>query len=274
MSGWGKYDNVTATGTVTLTSGSATVVGSSTTFGTDVKAGDSISVAGNKYRVTAVANASYLTIDPVAAGSGGGATAYVQQGPKFVANTAPAMGNILTIQNVYGASANEVGVPENKARGFNQPGWVSYHTYTDALGQTRNKVETLVATSKNFNKNASDVLQADAADDNQLADYLLYFTLQPSDTANGAANVAILQVAAASAPTGATITYQWAKKDNATATVYTNLSNGGNISGATSNTLTIAKVGNVNGNIFKVTISATGTGADSNVSTTANVYVG
>ena len=273
MSGWGTLDNVAATGTVTTASGSATVSGfGGTAFTTEIEVGNSITIASNKYRVTAIASASSLTIDPVAATTSANVTGYIQQGPKFVQNTAA--GNVYTVQNIYGVSADEVTVAENKARGFNQPGWANYVTYTDAYGQTRYKTETLVAMSKNFNENSSGTLQTDADDDAVLADYRLYFTTQPSDTANGAANVAILSVVAASDPTGATLTYQWSKKDNATATVYTNLANGGNISGATSNTLTIAKVGNVNGNIFRVTISATGTGADSNVSTTANVYVG
>ena len=272
MSAWGNLDNLAATGTVTVVSGESTVTGSGTAFTSNIKAGDSVTIASNKYRVTNVGNATSLTIDPVSATSTSGATAYVQQGPKFIANVTAQ--NTYTIQNVYGISADEVGVPENKARNINQPGWAHYVTYTDAHGQTRYKTETLVAMSKNFNENSAGTLQTDAADDAVAADYLLYFTTQPVDTANAAGNAAVLTSVAVSNPTGATITYQWAKKDNATATVYTNLSNGGNISGATSNTLTIAKVGNVNGNIFRVTISATGTGADSNVSTTANVYVG
>lgn len=45
-------------------------------------------------------------------------------------------------------------------------GWVSATpTYTDGLGQVRNKYEVLVAMSKNFNKNSSGVLQQDASDD-------------------------------------------------------------------------------------------------------------
>lgn len=45
-------------------------------------------------------------------------------------------------------------------------GWVvRIPTYTDALGQPRTKYETLVAMSKNFNKDSAGTLQADASDD-------------------------------------------------------------------------------------------------------------
>ena len=272
MSAWGNLDNVLISGNVTTTSGGATVSGfGGATFTSNVEVGDSIIISGAKYRVTAIASAGSLTIDPVAASTLANVKAYVQQGPKYIQNTAA--GNVYTIQNVYGVSADEVGVPENKARGFNQPGWASYITYQDAHGQTRTKVETLVAMSKNFNENSAGTLQTDALDDTQLADYLLYFTTQPSAASNVAGSGVVLTTVAVSDPAGATLAYQWAKKDNATATVYTNLANGGNISGATSNTLTISNVSNVNGNVFRLTISSTGTGADNNTSTAVAVTV-
>lgn len=272
MSAWGNLDNVLISGNVTTTSASATVTGyGGAAFTTNVDVGDSIIIEGSKYRVTAIASASSLTIDPVAAATTNNVKAYVQQGPKFIANVTT--NNTYTIQNVFGVSADEVDVPENKARGFNQPGWSHYVTYQDAHGQTRYKTETLVAMSKNFNENGSGTLQTDALDDTQLADYLLYFTTQPVAASNVAGSGVVLTTVAVSNPTGATLAYQWSKKDNATATVYTNLANGGNISGATSNTLTVSNVSNVNGNVFRLTISAAGTGADNNTSTAVAVTV-
>lgn len=107
MSGWGTLDNLAATGTVTTASGSATVSGfGGATFTTEIEVGDSVTIASNKYRVTAIAGAGSLTIDPVAATTSANVTAYIQQGPKFVQNTAS--GNVYTIQNIYGVSADEV----------------------------------------------------------------------------------------------------------------------------------------------------------------------
>lgn len=269
MSSWGNLDNVLISGNVTTTSASATVSGfGGAAFTTDVETGYSIFIAGQKYRVTAIASNGSLTIDPAAAATSDNVKAYVQQSPKYVQNTAP--GNVYTIQNIYGVSADEVSVPENKARGFNQPGWSHYVTYTDAFGQTRYKTETLVAMSKNFNENSSGSLQQDASDDAVLADYLLYFTTQPLAVTDAGANSATLTTVATSEPTGATLTYQWFKKDNATATVYTQ-AGGVGITGNTTNTLSIAKIANVSGNVFRLTISAAGTGADSNTSTAVAV---
>lgn len=263
MSAWGNLDNLAAIGTVTVVSGSATVTGSGTAFTTNVEAGDSVTIASNKYRVTNVGNATSLTIDPVSATSTAGATAFVQQGPKYISNVTTQ--NTYSIQNIFGVSADEVSVPENKARGFNSPGWAHYVTYSTTQGATRHKTETLVAMSKNFNENAAGSLQTDANDDTVLADYLLLFTTQPVPTSNTAGNSAVLSTVTASSPVGASITHQWFKKDNATATVYTE-AGGVGITGNTTNTLTITNVANVNGNVFRLTISATGTGADNNTS--------
>ena len=62
------------------------------------------------------------------------------------------------------ASAN------NKANGFSQTGWTSYKTYTTSQGAVRRKAEVLVAMSKNFNANATGVLQTDANDDGVVYD--------------------------------------------------------------------------------------------------------
>ena len=277
MSSWGNLDNVLLSGNVVTATTANTVTGyGGAVFTNNVNAGDYIVIAGNKYQVEQVVSSTllYLTTSNVATNSDN-VKAYVQQGPKYVANVANGnMGNV-SIQDIYGIDRVEVGVPENRSRGIGHTGWVHYTTYTDALSQTRHKSEVLVALSKNFSSNASGDLfgvgaGTDADDDTVAADYLLYFTLQPTDTSNTAGNPASLIAAAATDPAGQTITYQWSKKDNATATVFTNLANGGNISGATTNTLVISNVSNVDGNIFRVTISGTG-GADSNISNTVEV---
>jgi hypothetical protein len=40
----------------------------------------------------------------------------------------------------------------NKANNINQPGWIHQIVWTDAYGARRVKTETLVAMSKNFNR--------------------------------------------------------------------------------------------------------------------------
>ena len=61
--------NATLTGTLTATNGSVTVTGSGTTFGTDVKVGDALTINGAVYTVAAVNSTTTLTLDKVFAGT-------------------------------------------------------------------------------------------------------------------------------------------------------------------------------------------------------------
>jgi hypothetical protein len=166
MSGWGKYDNITATGTVTVTNGSTTVTGNATTFVGNVVAGDYVTIAGLKYKVAAVANATSLTITtPKTGGTSTAVKAYIQQGPKSIRPIVASGNTNNAVRSVIGVDSTEAANVIGKSHNINQPGWVATTTYTDAFGNTRYKVETLVATSKNFNRNSSGVLQQDGADD-------------------------------------------------------------------------------------------------------------
>jgi hypothetical protein len=223
----------------------------------EVKEGDYIGVAGVKYQVATISSNVLMTLTSNGSANAAGETAYVQTGPKYVGNVA-LEDNVYTIQRVLGVSAEEAGVPANRIKNLKVPGWSHYQTYTGGHGQTRHKGEVLVALSKNFKE--SDV--SDWDDDATLLDYLLYFTLQPTDTTAAAnANVTI-QAAAASIPTGATITYQWYESPNNI--VYAALTNTGVYSGTTTNTLAVSNVANLDGNYYKLEISSTA--ADNNTS--------
>lgn len=282
MSQWGNLDNVTIKGTVTTTNSADLVAGFDTEFTTNVQAGDYITIDTNKYQVQNVVSDSQLYLTNIAATNSDNVKAFVQQGPKDLANVSfPA--NNFSIQNVYGIDRVEVGVPENKARGVaSHTGWVHYTTYTDANNQTRHKSEVLVAMSKNFASNANGNLFGtgagqDAADDTVAADYLIYFTDMPDNVTDYLANLgsAAFTVAADSEPTGATITYQWQRAANtvdAASGLFVNLSNAGVITGATSATLDISNVSGLNGNVFRCVISGDG-GADSNTSDQATITI-
>ena len=275
MSSWGNLDNVAITGTVTTATTANTVTGySSPAFTTDVKDGDYIYFAANKYQVERVVSASVLYLTANAATNSDNVKAFVQQGPKYVSNVANGnMGNV-SIQDIYGVDRVEINVPENKARGIAHTGWTHYTTYTDALSQTRHKAEVLVAMSKNFASNATGDLfgtgaGSDAVDDTVAADYLLYFTAQPANASNTINGSVSFVSAAASDPTGATLTYQW--RENNTTHTY-NLSNGGVYSGATSNTLAISNISGKSGYAYTVVVSGDG-GADANTSDAATVTI-
>jgi len=274
MSSWGNLDNVVISGNVTTSNVSATVSGyGGSAFLSNVDAGDYIIIAANKYQVATVTGDGTLTLTANAATNSDNVKAYVQQGPKYIANIS-VDDNVYTIQNIYGIDRNEINVPENEARGISHTGWIHYDTYTTSQGETRHKAETIVAMSKNFASNATGVLfgtdaGTDASDDAVAADYLLYFTTQPVDTSNTAGGSARLVTVATSEPTGATVTFQWFKRDNVNDTSYATVSEPG-VTGTTTNTLVIANVSNVSGNIFRLTISGDG-GADDNTSTAVTV---
>lgn len=271
MSSWGLTDNAAIKGTVTGYTTNVDIQGTTTEFLTNVRAGDYLTIAGQKYQINNVTSNTALTLTSALSSNIVANVAYVQTGPKAVGNVntsftgrAGRESNLLTIQNVYGVDAEEANVPENRARNLKTPGWVTYNTYTDALGQTRHKSEVLVALSKSFDSaNISDY-----SDDAVVADYLLYFSSQPAnasaDTGNGTSFVSV----AASSPTGATITYQW--RENNTTHTY-NLSDGGVYANTATNTLSITDVTGLDGYSYSVVISAAGTGADDNTSTEATL---
>lgn len=259
MSSWGLKDNVTLTGNVTTSNTSPNVQGfGGTIFAVEVEDGDYISIAGHKYQAANVVSNALIILNANAATISANVKAYVQQGPKYISNI-NTLSNTYTIQNIVGIDSNEARVPSNRAKNFKVPGWYDTKTWTGGHGQTRIKNEVLVALSKNFLASSA----GDADDDTNALDYLLYFTTQPSNQANVAANSNVtLQVAALSDPTGATITYQWYESPNNI--VYAALSNTGVYSGATTNTLAISNVANLNGKYYKVTIA--NTSADTNTS--------
>jgi hypothetical protein len=178
MSAWGKLDNVAIIGTVVVaTANGNAVLGVNTAFTSNIKAGDYITIASNKYQVQRVNSNTSLFLTASAATNSSGVPAFVQQGPKYIANANVMVsgGNVYTIQKVYGVDRVEIAVANNKSLGFSHTGWSHYNTYTTTQGSTRRKAEVLVAMSKNFASNATGSLfgtgaGTDANDDSVVAD--------------------------------------------------------------------------------------------------------
>jgi hypothetical protein len=170
MSSWGNLDNVVATGTVTAYAGNSRVNGSGTAFTSNIKEGDYVLITGSKYQVATIASDTSLELTSNGKAASG-ATMYIQQGPKYISNTAIS-DNVYTIQRVYGVDRQEIGVA-NAAANASHTGWIHYWDYTDANGSLRRKSEVLVAMSKNFATNATLHVQVtgfDAADDTVIPD--------------------------------------------------------------------------------------------------------
>lgn len=78
-------------GTLAVESGSASVVGTSTLFATQVKEGDALFIDGTLYQVTEVADDTHLTVEPVYAGSTDSGVAY------YILPTSPDWGQVSSV---------------------------------------------------------------------------------------------------------------------------------------------------------------------------------
>lgn len=105
MALWGKQDAATPAGTsIGVTNGSASVTGSSTTFLTDIDAGDTLIIGTVKYKVLSVTSDTALTLTSNFEGTTGSKTissepVRVQQSPKGL--------NLSEKRRTYGVDATE-----------------------------------------------------------------------------------------------------------------------------------------------------------------------
>ena len=171
MALWGNKDIKTSTGTVSITTAGA-VTGTSTLFTTEAKIGNTMLVTGTEYQIVNITSPTACTVIAGNNNGNGLVTAKTAQSyslsekPSYVAHgsadSASIMGNSA---KVFGVNETEAAVASNKAKGIAHAGWVRYHTYTDAQGNTRNKSEVLVAGG-----GFTSAITADAADDATVAD--------------------------------------------------------------------------------------------------------
>lgn len=151
----------------------------------------------------------------------------------------------------------EAQLNENKVRGITGPGWWAYSRYTDAAGNTRHKAEHLVFISNpdtNANETQSDdTIAADVAS-------AVTITSQPADVTNASTPfTGTFGVTTSTTGTPGTLTYQW-QVQTPTGTRWTNITNAGVYTGATTNTLTLtaAAKATFNGYKFRVKINSAG----------------
>ncbi len=262
MASWGNKDNTVLTGNVS-TSNTTLVQGfGGTVFAVEVDGGDYIAIAGNKYQVQNVLSNTAMHLTSIAATNSANVKAYLQTGPKYVANIGIEQ-NVYTIQRIIGLDLDEAKVPSSRAKNLKTQGWNHYFSYVGADGNTRHRAECLVAMSKNFD--SANV--GDYADDTIVLDQYIKFLTQPTDKVVAAnANVTI-QTVVTSEPAGASGTYQWKSSPNNI--VFANVTNTGVFTGATTNTLNISNVANLNGNYFYLLV--TGSGLDSITSNTITI---
>ena len=179
--------------------------------------------------------------------------------------TAGAEGNAAIQARVVYIDDVEATLAENTERGLNAPGWWQYTSYTDASGETRHKCQHLAA-FKSAPANTAD------SDDTIAADVASAITIsaQPADVAGAADPVTDTFAVTAAATTG-TLLYQW-QRQTASGTRWTNVTDAGVFSGATTATLTLtaAAKADYDGYKFRVKITSTA-GAEEVVSDAATL---
>jgi hypothetical protein len=178
---------------------------------------------------------------------------------------AGAQGYATAARKVIFIDDTEATLAENRERGLNAPGWWEYMTYTDADGKTRHKAEHLVA-FKDAPVNAADLDDAVAAD----VASAITISAQPANVTGAATPFTGTFAVTATATTGSLV-YRW-QRQTATGTTWSNISNTGVFTGATTATLTLtaAAKATYDGYKFRVKITSSA-GAEEVISSTATL---
>ncbi|MFZ9610547.1 MAG: hypothetical protein ACO294_07575 [Methylococcales bacterium] len=160
MSSWGLTDNATIAGTVYVATANANaVLGVSTYFTVNVKAGDYLSIAGNKYQVGNVLSNTIIYLTSNAATNSAGVAAYLQTGPKYLMNVNQSYSgrtvrqqNLQTIQNVYGVTFTEMHT--NRFANL-QPNVSGTGYFTNVVANTTITIATTGASQPSVNATAT-----------------------------------------------------------------------------------------------------------------------
>lgn len=170
-------------------------------------------------------------------------------------------------ETVVFVDETEAALSENKERGINGPGWWAYRTYTDAAGKTRHKAEMLAFIS-NADSNANET----QSDDTIAADVASAITISAQPAAvTGAADPFTGTFAVTATADAGSVTYQW-QRQTASGTRWTNVTDAGVFSGATTATLTLtgAAKADYDGYKFRVKLNSTA-GAEEVISNSASI---
>ena len=167
--------------------------------------------------------------------------------------TKPSADKTVPADQIFGVDANEA----RATSGVANPGWVR----RKELPNGRVQYEVLAAMKTGPVE--------DNADDTFFGDYIIQFTLDtPATLEVEAPDPVVLEVATATVPLGGTVAYQWQVSTD-DGENWSNLSNGGNVSGATTVELTLADSTGLDGNQYRCSATI----ADSGVTETSTPTV-
>ena len=277
MALWGNKDAVAITGTtVSVTNGSKAVTGSGTTFTTDLQVGSIVEITSGttaKSRIASITSDTALTLSDNFPGTTAASLAIAnitkQLMPKNIyrQSTGGTAGTrkSTNLAVIVGVDITEAQSASNIAKGIVTPGWTRFKTYTDSSGNTRRKVEILVA-----GNGYTQSVMGDAVDDTIVADRSITIGTQPASVASAATPYTGTFTVAATVTNSGSLTYQWQVSTDAGAT-YNNVTNAGVYTGATTATLTLTAAAKVTYNNYKYRCNVSATGADTVTSTAATL---
>ena len=261
----GRIDAKTFANNVGVTQNSATVTKNAAD---EIDQGDIIELSGVAYLVKQVNSTTQITLHTdYAAATAALAGAVRRTAPKAVADYVIKGGDSASYELVF-VDATEESVSTNKSRGIWGPGWWKYRTYTDAAGNTRHKSECIAALQ------ATALVAGDDADDTIVADAVatISITGQPANVTGAAdpyTSATAFQVTATAS--AGSLLFQW-QRQTPNGTRWTNISDAGVFSGATTATLAITSAAKTDwdGYKFRVKLTST-TGAEEEISDVASL---
>lgn len=222
-----------------------------------VQATATVTIAGGIVTAITLVNpgAGYTAAPTCTVTSGGGTGATFSIG--WVAQKRTQTGVVLHNDTIMFVSTEEAQLAQNRAKGIKIPGWIKYTEYQDSSDITRRRVEVLVAMDR------TTAQAGDGADDTVVVDAAFVVGTQPSNASVTAPAASSFTVVA----TGAT-NYQWQLRA-AAGGQYTNITNGGVYTNATTATLNISNSTGLNGNRYRCVIlnSTAGSSATSTAAT-------
>ena len=168
-----------------------------------------------------------------------GKTDQADNKPKYLSSTEKAV--------TFGVDVAEQAAETSQGVGPQHAGWVKRTSYTDSSGATRTKLETLVAMG---------TITGDL-EDTVMQDLNILIGTQPANSSSATGSAVTFTVAATTVPTGGTLSYQWQLSEDDGDT-WANISNAGVYTTATTATLNISDNTGLDGNQYRVAVSATG----------------
>lgn len=139
MASWGRNVDVVLTGTGSIDANTNIVTGANTIFTEEVEVRNVIDLnAAGLFVVTSVIDDETLTVEPIAATGAIDEDVLLSEVPKYLTTTQ-------AITEATYVTVAEAQDSDNREIGIKTPGWTLYKEYVNGNGETRRRVETLVA---------------------------------------------------------------------------------------------------------------------------------